>query len=455
MRITQQSLAIQVKEGLQQAYQRVAQAQAMVSSGRRINHFSDDPLGASRALSLRSFEATVGQYERNLDDALPFLQQADSTLSDVLDGVNRARELALQMSNDTYSSSDRQSAAKEVHQIYLHLLSLANDKVGNRFLFGGFKNGAAPFVDSGTSVTYRGDNGQINVQASDASMIPINLLGNQVFQGAGVTGGVEVLDTLRDLDNFLEGNPAPRSLQLNVNLDSTLAAGAGFSAPDAVGSEVTKATWSGEASYSTTVTVFDTLGQGHNLTFLFAKTAADTYKYRVVADSSEITGGTAGDLYQVAPEGTLVFAANGTLDTANSTLKDITMTNLANGAADITINAANLSFNGSTQSAGPSAVLSLQQSNTTGFNSALGRLDAAINQIDTFRAEIGSRLNSAQTAKDAAGIMKDRVIGQRSNIEDADALSTYSDFARYQNAFQAALQSASQVIQPTLLDFLK
>jgi flagellin-like hook-associated protein FlgL len=240
-----------------------------------------------------------------------------------------------------------------------------------------------------------------------------------------------------------------------VNLDSTLAAGAGFSAPDAVGSEVTKATWSGEASYSTTVTVFDTLGQGHNLTFLFAKTAADTYKYRVVADSSEITGGTAGDLYQVAPEGTLVFAANGTLDTANSTLKDITMTNLANGAANIAINAANLSFNGSTQSAGPSAVLSLQQSNTTGFNSALGRLDAAINQIDTFRAEIGSRLNSAQTAKDAAGIMKDRVIGQRSNIEDADALSTYSDFARYQNAFQAALQSASQVIQPTLLDFLK
>jgi flagellin-like hook-associated protein FlgL len=46
-------------------------------------------------------------------------------------------------------------------------------------------------------------------------------------------------------------------------------------------------------------------------------------------------------------------------------------------------------------------------------------------------------------------------LGQRSAIEDADVLVAYSDFARFQNAFQAALQSASQVLQPSLLDFLR
>jgi flagellin-like hook-associated protein FlgL len=51
--------------------------------------------------------------------------------------------------------------------------------------------------------------------------------------------------------------------------------------------------------------------------------------------------------------------------------------------------------------------------------------------------------------------MRDSNTAQRSNIEDADTLAAYSDFARYQQAFQAALQSAAQVIQPTLLDFIK
>ena len=64
-------------------------------------------------------------------------------------------------------------------------------------------------------------------------------------------------------------------------------------------------------------------------------------------------------------------------------------------------------------------------------------------------------MNSAQTSNDALGLLKDRTVGQRSEIENADVLSAYSDFARFQNAFQAALQSASQVLQPTLLDFLR
>jgi flagellin-like hook-associated protein FlgL len=46
-------------------------------------------------------------------------------------------------------------------------------------------------------------------------------------------------------------------------------------------------------------------------------------------------------------------------------------------------------------------------------------------------------------------------IDQRSGLEDADVLKIYSDFARYQQAFQAALQSSAQVIQPSLLDFLR
>jgi flagellin-like hook-associated protein FlgL len=56
---------------------------------------------------------------------------------------------------------------------------------------------------------------------------------------------------------------------------------------------------------------------------------------------------------------------------------------------------------------------------------------------------------------EALETLRIRTLGERSKIEDADVLSAYSDFARLQNAFDAALQSASQVLRPSLLDFLR
>ena len=433
----------------------MARAQEIVTSGRQINRFSDDPIGATRVLGLRSFEDSLSQYKRNIDNTLPFLQQADSVLSDVTDGLTRVKELGLAMANDTNSPVERQAAANEVHQIFLQMISEANTKVENRFLFGGFLNATAPFVQGANAVDYLGDNGQISIQTSPTASLAINLLGNQVFQGAGVVDGVGIFDTIQDLETILRGTSSPNALNLAINLDSALAAGGGFSPPDAVGTEASVATFTGEADFSTQIAVFDSSGQAHNLTFLFAKTGAATFKYRVVANSSEIAGGTAGNLYQVASEGTIAFNVDGTLNAAGSTLKDITLANLANGAGDISIAAANLSFNGSTQLAKPSVVLTLQQTNTSGIQAQLGRLDAAIEQISTFRSEVGARLNSAQTAGNAVGILQDHTAAQRSSIEDADVLSAYSDFARLQQAFQAALQSAAQVLQPSLLDFLK
>jgi len=78
-----------------------------------------------------------------------------------------------------------------------------------------------------------------------------------------------------------------------------------------------------------------------------------------------------------------------------------------------------------------------------------------MDQISVFRSEVGARLNSAQTAGTAVGVLQDHTVAQRSGIEDVDVLSAYSDFTRLQQAFQAALQSAAQLIQPSLLDFLK
>jgi flagellar hook-associated protein 3 FlgL len=455
MRVTSQMLSIQVTDGLQRAYQRLARAQEVVTTGRRINHLGDDPIGATRAMDLRTFENTVAHYKRNLANTAPFLEQADTVFDDVVEGLTRAKELAVQMANDIYSPIERGAAGREVRQTLEQVLSLANTKIENRFLFGGFMNGTAPFAQTVNGVVYLGDNGDIRIQTNSSSTLSINFPGSEVFQAAGVPGGQGVFDTLRDLESLLNGASAPNALSLAINFDDAIGAGAGFSPADAVGTETVAATLLGESDFSTTVTVFDSKGTGHDLTFLFAKTGATTYKYRVLANSAEITGGTPGSLYQVAPEGTLVFDAAGSLNAGASTVNPITVTGLANGADDVTIAAANLSFAGSTQLAQAAAVRGLNQTNIGGYATVLGRIDAAVDHMLTLRADVGARLNTAQQVGEALEVLHTRTLAERSAIEDADVLAAYSDFARLQNAFDAALQSSAQVLRPTLLDFLR
>jgi flagellin-like hook-associated protein FlgL len=453
-RVTTQSLSRQIIDGLQRSSRRLADVQEVVTSGKRISRLSDDPIGATRVLDLRSFNTSLDQYNKNINNALPFLEQSETMFAGVAEVLQRARELTVAMANDTNSTQDRQQTAVEIRQLFLQLLSLGNSKVEGRYLFGGFKNGAAPFAEGAGVVTYSGDGGEIAIQANASSTLGLNLPGNKVFQGASVAGGTGLFDALLDLENVLKGtNTGVNTLSLAVNLNSTTVPASVPAFP--AGPDDTPANWSASSHFSTAVTVFDSLGEAHNLTFLLRNSAANTWEYRVLANRKELDAGapTSTDLRQVG-SGTLVFSA-GALNLPASTINNITLTGLVNGASNITITGSNQNFTGSTQLAQSSSVLTLSQTNTNGFNPQLGRLDAALEQVLNFRAEIGARLNTAEAAKEGLELMKTRTLKLSSEIEDADVLQVYSDFTRLRQGFEAALLSASRVIQPSLLDFLR
>jgi flagellar hook protein FlgE len=145
---------------------------------------------------------------------------------------------------------------------------------------------------------------------------------------------------------------------LALNLDATKAAPTATLPTDAAATEDTPGNWFAGANFSTVVTEYDSLGQGHDLTFLFRQSGtANEWEYRVVANAAEISGGTAGDLQQVnAAGGLLVFNSDGTLDATNSNITDIGPITWANGSNAQSVTAANMVFTGSTQFALPSSV---------------------------------------------------------------------------------------------------
>ena len=71
---------------------RLAGTQLQLSSGKRINKPSDDPIGAAQILGLSESLKVTEQYQKNIDHARSRLELEDAALGSVGNALQRARE---------------------------------------------------------------------------------------------------------------------------------------------------------------------------------------------------------------------------------------------------------------------------------------------------------------------------------------------------------------------------
>jgi len=170
--------------------------------------------------------------------------------------------------------------------------------------------------------------------------------GQQVLGYPAVNG---VVDTGQGLTGLNLGTgavspPTPTtSLQIRANLDATAQTGAHFPA---------------------TITVYDSLGADHVLTFDFTKTGSNAWSYSISIPAADV-GATGTPT--VVGTGNLVFDTNGNLTTPATNVSGIAVTGLADGAGDMNFTW-NLYDNGTgllTQVASASSTSSTQQNGTS------------------------------------------------------------------------------------------
>lgn len=153
--------------------------------------------------------------------------------------------------------------------------------------------------------------------------------------GKSVMGFLEGATTLSEINLYatdVTGNPTSEAGALTGNLFSGLEVkGAAPNAP------TTFAQLARESSYMSTLSVYDSLGQVHDVTVAFTKTATDagssTWVAQAYLDGSEV-GGTPGQPVQLGANATLTFDGTGKIAAANQGTATINATaNYANGAA--------------------------------------------------------------------------------------------------------------------------
>jgi flagellar hook-associated protein 3 FlgL len=85
----------------------------------------------------------------------------------------------------------------------------------------------------------------------------------------------------------------------------------------------------------------------------------------------------------------------------------------------------------------------------------LGALDVALERLLGATATIGGRAARMEAAADVNADLQLTLSSQLAGVEDIDIAKTIMDLNQQQVGYQAALQATAQVIQPTLVDFLR
>jgi len=103
----------------------VNSAYERLSSGLRINKGSDDPAGLSVGIGLENDRRVFTQGVRNLNDGISLLNLADGALEDLTAIVTRLKELSVQASNGSYSSTQRRALDLEAQALSKEYLRIA------------------------------------------------------------------------------------------------------------------------------------------------------------------------------------------------------------------------------------------------------------------------------------------------------------------------------------------
>ncbi len=150
------------------------------ASLKNINKPSDNPLSSVESLALNSANKDNAQFLRNINHASLQLTATEQAIEQLTDLMVKAKEIAIAQASDFYNEDVRSNVAQEIKQIYNQVLSIANNKVGPRYIFGGYKSLERPFTAEGK---YLGDDGVYKLEIAKNYFAPINLTGKELFFG--------------------------------------------------------------------------------------------------------------------------------------------------------------------------------------------------------------------------------------------------------------------------------
>ncbi|SKA62685.1 flagellin [Succinivibrio dextrinosolvens DSM 3072] len=173
-----------VTNSLNTTYQRL-------SSGLRINSAKDDAAGLAVSDRLTAHINGYNQGVRNANDGIAVAQTAEGAMDEVTNMLQRMRTLAIQASNDTYTSTDRASMQAEVSQLSAEISRIACQTTysGKKILMG--------------SASELGTSGTLKIHVGSGSGHTVDLTLANVAAVGSATNSTTAITTRSSAETFI------------------------------------------------------------------------------------------------------------------------------------------------------------------------------------------------------------------------------------------------------------
>jgi flagellin len=380
-----------------------------LSTGKRINSAADDAAGVAIASRLTSEIRGTNQAIRNAMDAQALIDTAEGAHNEVVNILQRMRELAVQAANDTNNTSDRTSLQTEMNELRdeIDRIAATTKWAGKNLL-----DGATPY--NGGTIT------AVATAHSDQATFK--------FQVGSAT-------TAKDMVTANIGAVSAQALSINGTAAAT-------AADFDLTTNITLGTETGTGTTTATAALSIATGtSGGNLTLAVTSTGA-------VASTSGAASTSTTDLSATYATGTFGFEIDG--QEVSVTIGAGSTNSLNTGIADAIASAINnQGFTGISASAAAGVVtvtktMALSVSNRTNAMTAVDALDTAISTVNTQRAKLGSLSNRLDNTVSNLSNISNNLSAGKGRIEDADFAAETTNLAKAQILQQASTAMLAQ-----------
>ncbi len=204
LRINQNAPSLNAQRGLTSVTSRLEKNFEHLSTGLRIATASDDAAGLGISERLRAQTRSLAQAQRNANDGISLVQTAEGSLTEVSNILIRMRELAIEASNGTVSSSDKDTLDAEFQDLVDEVDRIARSTEFNSIkLLDGSQSSLSLQVGSGVAST---DSITITLQSTLASDLGISALSISSATTASVTTAVSAITTAIDTVSAARGD---------------------------------------------------------------------------------------------------------------------------------------------------------------------------------------------------------------------------------------------------------
>lgn len=455
---------------MQRNLQNLNKIQQQVSSMKNFSKPSDDPLNVERSMQMHTSLNATDQYYSNITSALSSMQTTDTTMGQLGTVLTSVRSDLVKAGAPGYTQDERDKINDEVRQYVSQFAQILNTNLGGEYIFGGTQGLSKPV----TTVTDTA--GNVSIEYADAKGNVVDSIPEVVSSGFNINNwkiGSVTLDLLKS-----DGTP-DKTITLNPNYPEEAK-----NVDDLVknlNNQIQGKNSDDNKGFIDKVSVVKT--NDGNIKFLAVNSSDDIKISTDISDMTKVNGKQLSnvDMANIGADKTIEVSQGVVLD-YNATASSVMQygENNNNAINDDNVKALmnriqhhlagqvlDMDSGSDTYTEGAEKVV-----DSTGevkyykwktdedaaknelTNQDLTDIDAASKGLLKVRSQIGAKEKRMEALQDQNKSSKLDIQETLSETEDIDLTQKTIEYSTMITVYQACLQTAAKVMQPTLMNYL-